>query len=302
LPALVAAVALTSVPGTANAAPRVWPKVGGPGSLFVHYGEEHLDDDDGERIFPKVVRQSARYRPDVVVTSADKASDGTPELLKGWRSVMALYDRKGIPYFPAVGNHDRKAPPGFPGGITPTASLANYKRVFAGRPYPFGDDDPYSIRRLRPKRRPRSDPAGASSHYSFDYANVRWIVIDNSCYGITNCDPLQNPSFPDSQGNDSQYDFLRQRARSAQRQGKLAFVTMHMPTRDPRPGHTAPTPSAHTMGEGSSPDNALFESMAASSGVDGVFLGHITTAEQLPKSSASSCRTCAEPRELPSPA
>jgi len=259
----------------AMSAPRTWPPVDGPGKLFIHFGEEHIDDDDGGRIFPKVVKQSARYRPRVVVASADKGSDGTVELLEGWKGVMQRYDRAGIPYFASVGNHDRKAPPGVPGGLVPNGDLSNYKNIFADRPFPFGDAPPYKMRRLGPDTRPAGDPAGASSHYSFDYGNVRWIIIDNSCFGITNCDPLQNPSFPDSEGNDGQFEFLQARAAEAKAKGMLVFVAMHMPTQDPRPGHTDPTPSAHTMGEGSSPDNALFEQAAEAAEVDGVFAGHV---------------------------
>lgn len=272
---VLALASLLLAVATASAAPETWPKVKGPGSLFVHYGEEHLDDDDGGRIFPKVIRDTARYRPDLVVTSADKASDGTEDLLRSWRKLMERYDRKEIPYFAGVGNHDRKAPPGFPGGISPVADLGNYERVFSGRPFPFGDAEPYKVSGLSPKKRPSDDPAGASSHYSFDYRNVRWIVIDNSCFGITNCDPLQNPPFPDDAGNSGQFEFLQERAADAKERGMRVFVSMHMPTQDPRPGHVEPTPSAHTMGEGTSPDNALFEQVASAAEVDGVFLGHV---------------------------
>lgn len=253
----------------------------------MHYGEEHLDDDDGRRIFPAVVADTVRYRPNLVVTSADKASDGTVELLTGWKQVMAAYDRAGIPYMASVGNHDRKAPPGFPGGLSPVADLGNYRQVFADRPYPFGDAKPYSDRRLSPRQRPASDPAGASSHYSFDYAGVRWIVLDNSCYGITNCDNLQNPPFPNSAEGNGQFDFLARRASEAKARGMKVFVSMHMPTQDPRPEHTQPTSAPHNMGEGSSPDNERLEAAAAAAGVDGVFAGHIKgqwvyTAEGVP--------------------
>jgi hypothetical protein len=50
---------------------------------------------------------------------------------------------------------------------------------------------------------------------------------------------------------------------------------MHMPTQDDRPGHVEPTPFEHTMGEGSSPENASFESAAAALGVDAVFAAHV---------------------------
>jgi hypothetical protein len=55
---------------------------------------------------------------------------------------------------------------------------------------------------------------------------------------------------------------------------------MHMPTQDDRPGHTEPTPLAHTMGEGTSTDNATFEQRAAAAGIDAVFLGHVKVMQQ----------------------
>lgn len=266
---------LATAPNSATGAPASWPPAEGEGVLFIHFGEEHVDDEDGSRIFPIVIRDSVRYRPDVVVASADKASDGTVELLSRWRGFMTAFDAAGIPYFAGVGNHDRKAPPGFPVGVSPVADLSNYKQVFAGRPYPFGDATPYADPKLRPRSRPNGDPAGASSHYSFDYAGARWLIIDNSCFSIINCDPLQNPPFPDAEGNQGQYDFIRREAAEADARGMKVFVSMHMPTQDPRPGHTQPTPSAHTMGEGISPDNQLFEQVVADAGVDGVFAGHV---------------------------
>ena len=267
--------ALEAAPAGAAAAPASWPPAKGEGSLFVHFGEEHVDDEDGSRIFPIVIRDSERYGPDVVVASADKGSDGTVELLTKWRGFMTAFDRAGIPYFAGVGNHDRKAPPGVPGGLSPIADLGNYEQVFSGRPYPFGDATPYADPKLRPRSRPSGDPSGASSHYSFDYSGARWLIIDNSCYSIINCDALQNPSFPNADGDQGQYDFIRREAAEATARGMKVFISMHMPTQDPRPGHTQPTPSAHTMGEGTSPDNQLFEQVVAEAGVDGVFAGHI---------------------------
>lgn len=256
-------------------APTVWPPRVTHGKLFVHFGEEHWNDEDGERLLSKVVADTARYRPAAVVMSADKDDDGTVESLERWKRFMKVYDRAGIPYFAAVGNHDRKAPPGVPGGSPPPGDLTNYRNVFADRPYPFGDARPPRDRLFAPRRRPADDPPGASSHYAFDYGRARWIVIDNSCYSIAFCDGLQNPPFPNSQGDTGQYAFLRREAADAKARGMLVFVNMHMPTQDDRPGHTKPTPSAHTMGEGTSPDNQLLETVAAQSGVDGVFAGHI---------------------------
>jgi len=271
----LALAALAAMAPTAQAAKKPWPPIPKHGATFVHFGEEHLSDEDGMRIFPKVIQQSGRYRPDLVTASADKADNGTVENLEGWKDLMKPFDRRGIPYFPGVGNHDRTATPPIPSGIDPMGSLELYKSIFADRPYPFGDARPYRVKRLGPRKRPATDPAGASSHYAVEFGPVRWIFIDNSCFSIINCDPLQSPPFPDSDGNQTQYEFLASEAAKADAEGDLAFVVMHMPTQDDRPGHTQPTPGPHTMGEGTSFDNALFEQAAASAGIDGVFVGHI---------------------------
>lgn len=272
-------LALGQAPVDAVAAsPRAsnpWPPMPDEGLLFAHYGEEHLDDADGQRILPRVIRDTAEYGPAMVTMSADKGEDGTVEILEEWEHLMEAYDEAGVPFFPAVGNHDRKAKPGFPEGVDPTGSLANFEDVFADRPYPFGDGAGYQDPMISPTTRPSFDPPGASSHYFVDYGPVRWIFIDNSCFSITNCDPLQNPSFPDEEGNSGQFEFLTSAASEAESEGRLVFVVMHMPTQDDRPGHVEPTPAPHTMGEGSSPDNLLFEQVAASVGIDGVFMGHI---------------------------
>ena len=266
---------LATASGAHGAAPKVWPPVDAQGDLFVHYGEEHLTDADGERIFPKVIADTIRFKPDVVVTSADKSSNGTEENLNAWKQYMSAYDRAGILYFPAVGNHDREALPGFPEGVSPFSPLGPYLTVFADRPYPFGDAAPPTDPAFAPRQRPADDPEGASSHYAFDYGSARWVVLDNSCFSFTTCDGSQNPSFPDSAGNADTYEFLAAQAADAEKKGMVVFVNMHMPTQDPRPEHTEPTPSAHNMGEGTAPDNAMLEQAAAAAGVDGVFAGHI---------------------------
>jgi hypothetical protein len=148
-----------------------------------------------------------------------------------------------------------------------------YKEVFAVRPYPMGDAAPYRDPLMGPNARPPGDPAGASTHFFADYGNVRFVFIDNSCYGIVNCDPLQNP--PDDRGR-SQYQFLRDSAAEAKAQGRLVFVVMHMPTRDPRDqSESYVTSRNHVMGKGGSPDNQTFEQEAEALKVDGVLLGHI---------------------------
>ena len=188
---------------------------------------------------------------------------------------MSVFTRRGIPYFAAVGNHDRKHRPGFPEGVDPMGDLSNYMQVFADRPYPFGDAPPPSDRRFAPRGRPASDPAGASSHFSFQYGRTRWVFLDNSCFSFLNCDPLQHPPFPDPSGAQDTFDLIAREGAAAKRSKQRLFVVLHMPTQDPRPEHTEPTPLPHTMGEGSSPDNLRFEQAAAAAGVDGVFAGHI---------------------------
>jgi Calcineurin-like phosphoesterase len=268
---LILVVLLVLAPAAPAAGP--WPPLDGPGHLFVHYGEEHWNDPDGLSLLPKVVEDTARYRPALVAMSGDKDNDGTVDQLSRWRQIMEVYDRAGIPYFAGVGNHDRKTPPGAPPGATPVGDLSGYRQVFADRPYPFGDGAPYDKPMLGPTERPSGDPPGASSHYYVDYANVRWIFLDNSCYGIVNCDPLQNP--PDGSG-DTQYEFLERHANAARAAGRHVFVVMHMPTQDPRDqSYADPISVMHTMGKGTSPDNAELERRAEQLGVDAVFVAHI---------------------------
>jgi 3',5'-cyclic AMP phosphodiesterase CpdA len=110
--------------------------------LFVHFGEEHWNDDDSDLTLPKVVADSARYRPDLVTTSGDKANDGTVDQLARWKEIMSRYDRAGVPYLAGIGNHDRESPPGvLPGTaglLTPDVqgSLSNSA---------LREDDRYSV-------------------------------------------------------------------------------------------------------------------------------------------------------------
>ena len=264
--AVVLATAVATLAAAAGpAAGAVWPPAKGPGQLYVHFGEEHWNDDDGLTLLPKVVADSARFRPSLVTMSGDKANDGNPEELERWRQIMRTYDRAGIPYYAGVGNHDRDAPPGA-GGLPPPGSIEPYKEVFRGRPYPMGDAG----------ARPPGDPAGASTHYYVDSGATRWVFIDNSCFSIEECDAFQNPSGQNANRR-PQLEWLRDVAGSAGRAGKKVFVVMHMPTRDPGDqSYREPTAINHVMGKGvGTDDNAKFEQVAEQSGVDGVFLGHI---------------------------
>ena len=276
----ITAVLASPLAAEGRTAKQPWPPDGGPGQLFVHFGEEHWNDDDSDITLPGVVEASARYGPDLVTMSGDKENTGTTEQLTRWKEIMSAFDEADVPYLPAVGNHDRDFPflPGTAGLLTPgvQASLDNYLGVFADRPYPFGDAAPY--KGIGPPR-PPSDPAGASSHYYADIGKVRWIFIDNSCWGIRDCDPVQNPAFPDADGLGGQFAYLDQKASEATAAGRHVFVVMHIPTRDPRDqSYIDPTSFDHVMGKGIGPaaaDNSEFERIAAASGVDGVFLGHI---------------------------
>ena len=270
-----AAFALMASPAFAFTPAEPWPPADGPGVLFVHYGEEHWNDADGLTILPKVVELAAKYKPKLVTMSGDKDNDGETDQLEKWREIMSAYDQAGVPYFAGVGNHDRDAPPGAVAGAPPPGSLAPYQEVFKGRPYPMGDAPQYEDPHFSPRQRPAGDPDGAASHYFVDYGNVRWIFIDNSCWAITGCDAFQLPS-AQTRAGEGQFDFLERVAQEGTDTGKVVFVVMHMPTQDPGDqSYRDPIALMHTMGKGTHPDNATFESIAAQTEVDGVFVGHI---------------------------
>ena len=103
-------MALAAGPAHASVTTTPWPPATGQGTLFVHYGEEHWNDADGLTLLPKIVEESGRYKPALVTMSGDKDNDGTVEQLSRWKQIMGPYDTQGIPFFPSVGNHDRKTP------------------------------------------------------------------------------------------------------------------------------------------------------------------------------------------------
>lgn len=267
---------LAWLPGTAYGAvaKEPWPPLTGPGTSFVHYGEEHWNDDDGLTLLPKVVEESIRYRPAMVTMSGDKANDGVTAELARWKQIMTAYDRAGIPYYAGVGNHDRDSFSS--GGLPPPGPLDAYAEVFRDRPYPFGDATPKADPKLSPRQRPAGDPAGAASHYYVDYGDVRWVFIDNSCFVIDECDMFQKPS-AQTRASEGQFAFLDRVAREGGASGKQVFVVMHMPTRDPGDqSYREVTAFNHVMGKGATTDdNEKFERVAEAAGVDGVFVGHI---------------------------
>jgi hypothetical protein len=278
----VAAVALAlglSSAASARVASEPWPPAKGQGLLFAHFGEEHINDEDGPTLLPKVVEEVARYRPDLVTTSGDKADDGEAEQFRLWRAALKGLDDAKVPYYAAAGNHDRDAPPGVPGGtiglffLTTPESFDPYKEAFADKPYPWGDGAPYADERIGPRARAEGDPAGAAATYYVDIGNVRWVFVDNSCWSITGCEPFQARADGSS---GSQFDYLRQKASEATRAGKVVFVLMHLPTRDPRDqSYTDTTATNHVMSKGFTQDNDTFEQAARDTGVDGVFVAHI---------------------------
>ncbi|HEX6391402.1 MAG TPA: metallophosphoesterase, partial [Solirubrobacteraceae bacterium] len=277
---VVVAVAVAAPSVSARVATKPWPPATGPGQLFIHFGEEHINDEDGATLLPKVAAEVARYKPVLVTTSGDKANDGVDAQFTLWDGAMAALDRAGVPLLAGAGNHDRTAPAGILPGtlglfeLTTPESFNVYRAHFAKRPYPWGDGKPYPG--IGPAERPDDDPAGAAATYYADAGNVRWIFLDNSCWSLSSCDSFQLRA---DGGRGPQLQFLRAKAAEATELGKLVFVVMHIPTEDPRDqSYTDSTAQNHVMGKGLSPrsaDNQAFERAAEESGVDAVFLGHI---------------------------
>ncbi|MEJ7714200.1 MAG: hypothetical protein WKF40_00245 [Thermoleophilaceae bacterium] len=99
---LIALLTLAATPAAARAdtASRPWPPATGQGTLMVHYGEEHLDDADGPTLLPKVVEESARYKPALVTTSGDKDNDGTVDQLQRWKQTLSPTTEPASPSSP----------------------------------------------------------------------------------------------------------------------------------------------------------------------------------------------------------
>ena len=182
---------------------------------------------------------------------------------------MSAYDRAGSRTSPGVGNHDRKAPPGVPpgtGGLLDPAIQGHRQlpRRVRRPPVPVRRRGAVRRPRIAPRSRPAGDPAGASTHYFADIGNVRWIFIDNSCWGIVDCDDLQNPRSPTPRATRASSSTSSSTRREAARKGMAVFAVMHMPTRDPRDQSYTDTDRASTtsMGKGEPsrrPTTASFE-------------------------------------------
>ena len=89
--------ALVAPSASARVAKKPWPPATGPGQLFVHFGEEHINDEDGATLLPKVAGEAARYKPALVTTSGDKANDGVEEQFADWDKAMKALDDAGVP-------------------------------------------------------------------------------------------------------------------------------------------------------------------------------------------------------------
>ena len=188
-------------PAMAFTPAKPWPPADGPGVLFVHYGEEHWNDADGETLLPKIVEVAAEYKPKLVTMSGDKDNDGETDQLEQWREIMSAYDRRRRPLLRGRRQpRPRRAARRASRACRRRAASSHYQEVFKERPYPMGDGAPYDDPPSRRASGRPSDPAGAATHYFVDYGDVRWIFIDNSCWEITDCDTFQMPSCADAGG------------------------------------------------------------------------------------------------------
>lgn len=290
--AVILAASLTTRAPASAAAPAAWPIPLAAQSHelfdFVHYGEGHHNEDGGPVANGEIFRQTNLYGAAFLAFSSDMATTGTEvqsfeDYIDGGFSPICPKSQFSIPcqtplqvpWFHSMGNHDREPLVG-PGGLL---SWENdiYRQVFADNAGPWGEGPvPSGFVGMD-----RGGESGALTHYWVDYGPVRLIAIDNSCHSITTCDALtiveQGTGTPVGQHPaESQWDFLRRAAGEATAAGKLVFVFMHEPTRDPRyPLNVATISANHTMNKGVTADNQTFEALAAATGVDGVLLGHI---------------------------
>ena len=170
----------------------------------------------------------------------------------------------GVPYFPGVGNHDRKAPPGVPPGTGRPAhpgvqgDLANYKQVFADRPV--------SLRRRRAvqgRRLHAADAPGRRSRRRL-LALLRGLGTPSAGSSSTTragasptATPARTRRSPTRRATAASWITCERTAGDASRAGMTVFAVMHMPTRDPRDqSYIDPTTFNHVMGKGLNPSQA----------------------------------------------
>jgi hypothetical protein len=270
---------------------------------FVHVGENHHNEHGGPVVNGEIFRQTNLYEAAFFATSADMATTGNlaelgsfkDYITRGFspvcpasRNVTPCQTPIAVPWFHSMGNHDR-GPLAGPGGV---ASYTNgvFRDLFADQNGPFGDGPvPAGFSGSA------ADGPGASTHYWVDHGSVRLIVLDNSCHSFTTCDAFtleeqaclaagqvacprigQQPPVGPGYEHVSQLAFLAEAAAEATAAGKLVFVMMHQPSRDPRfPLNVDPISVNHTMNKGATDDNAALEAIAVATGVDGLLFGHI---------------------------
>ena len=141
----------------------------------------------------------------------------------------------------------------------------------------MGDGRAYADPKLSPRERPAGDPDGRREPL---LRRLRQRPLDLHRQLVLGdhrtATRFQLPVGADrrrARASSTSSSASRRRARTP---GKVVFVVMHMPTQDPGDQSYRDTIARmHTMGKGTSPDNGTFESIAAQTGVDGVFLGHI---------------------------
>lgn len=306
LAAMLAALGLGGAPADAVATLAAWPPPLDQQQAsrfdFVHYGENHHNEDGGPVINGAIFKESNLYGAAFLANSSDMATTGDALELGSFKRYITqgispicpgqepCQSKLEIPWFHSMGNHDRQPIAG-PGGV---ASFENgvYRTVFKDQAFPWGEDPSklpagFTVPSVNDtaNRKP-----GAATHYAVDYGQMRLIALDNSPHSFTTADALslqeeacggcrlvgQNPPVGPTFKHASQLAFLIDAVRDAKANGMLVFVVMHQPTTDPRyPGNVAAISTNHTMNKGATTDNKAFEVLAGQLGVNGVLLGHI---------------------------
>ena len=261
LPALLFVLAFAPAAQAATT-PKPWPPAGGSGHLFVHYGEEHWNDEDGLTLLPKVVEESrplqARPGDDVRRQGQRRHRRPAHDVAQHHGRLRPARASRTSPASATTTAWRRPAcRPGRAGCSTRrcAASVTNYKSVFAGRPYPFGDAAALQEPQLRPALAPGIRPGGRLHPLLRGLREARWIFIDNSCWGIRRLRRRSRtrPS-PTPRATPASSSSSSAAATEARSKGMTAFAVMHMPTQDPRDqSYTDTTAFNHVMGKGLNP-------------------------------------------------